>query len=399
MTARMRCSRAAAAVLLIAAAAVPAVAADFALSHQFLSKTVSTLDAEVRMPAGELATTAIASLRNPQAPLVRLESAWKVDLGGERFLRLGDTISNPGAWGSAVRYGGLQLGTPHALRDDLVHAPRLALSGLAVLPSSADLLFGSLRLPHTALSRRGLTLQRQPLVGGSGVSVLARDASGRSATVGSRLLATPRGAAPGCRAFTLGLGRAREDYGMEGDRYGALFANTTVACGLPAGFAVEAHGEYLAGEAGLAGLHLSRRLGGVGAASVAVAASDALAGNGWAVQMGLAHEHERFDFALQARLQSEAYRELGAADPDSTDAAIAQRMLASIARRFGSRGTLALAYAMQRTHDADRADIVGLSQSYAFSRRSRLSFAANQAIDDDRRSSVNLSWSREMAFR
>jgi hypothetical protein len=192
----------------------------------------------------------------------------------------------------------------------------------------------------------------------------------------------------------LSVGRVRENYGLSETGYGPMFANTTLACGLPNGRILEAHGEYLAGDSTLAGLSLSQPLGGA-MATFAAATSDNPRGQGYSMQMGVQRDVSRIALGLQAQLQTPQYRELGRAEVSE---AVAQRMLASIATRFNDRATLSLAYAMQRTADQERADVVGLTQTVRFRTGGQISFGANHSVNDQKYSSVNVSLARALSY-
>jgi outer membrane usher protein len=325
---------------------------------------------------------------------VRLESAWTFLPENSRTqLKLGDSTSDAGQWGAAVRFAGLQFGTGLQMRQDVLYAPRLALAGAAIVPTVADAMLGAANSEAPGLARRGLSTGRVT-PNATGLSFTAHDAAGRSTSVNRALVANARSVADGCQAYSLSVGRVRENYALEESDYGALFANTTVACGLGGGRSVEAHGEYLAGDATLAGLTLSQPIGNA-TASLAAATSDNVHGQGWAMQMGLQRELRRVAVGLQAHVQTPEYRELGKADIED---AISQRMLATIATRFSDRSMLALAYAMQRTWDLERTDVLGLTQTLKFRTGGSVSFGAHHSVNDQKYSSVNLSFARALSY-
>jgi len=362
------------------------------LSHRYLNRNTSAFDAAVVADAVKLESTAIASIHTRESSLTRLESAWTyLPEESSHRLRLGDSTSDAGQWGSAVRFAGLQWGTGLAPRQDLLDAPRLALTGTGIVPTTADALFSAFNAPSVAFSARGLSTGKVTPAS-TGVAFTAYDAAGRSTSVTKSLIAKPRAVDEGCNAYSLSLGRVRENYGLEESDYGAMFANTTLACGLGGGRIVEAHGEYLAGDATLAGLSLSQPVGNA-TATLAAATSDNVRGQGYAMQMGLQRELSRVAVGLQAHVQSADYRELGRSDVDD---AISQRMLASIATRFNDRTTLALAYAMQRTLDQERTDVVGITQTLRFRSGGQVTLGANHAINDQKFSSFNLSFARAL---
>lgn len=385
-----------AAVLAAAAAAAHPALADeeVQLTHRQLTRTTSALDAAVVADAVKVESTAIASLGARDSSLTRLESAWTyLPEDSAQHLRLGDSTSDAGHWGSAVRFAGVQWGTGLPARQDLLDAPRLALSGTGVVPTAADAMLGAANAPSVSFAARGLSTGKVTPAA-AGVAFTARDAAGRSTTVTKSLVAKPRIVDSGCNAYSLSVGRVRENYGLDESRYGPLFANTTVACGLGGGRTVEAHGEYLAGDAALAGLSLSQPLGNA-TATLAAATSENSRGQGYAMQMGLQRELSRVAIGLQAHLQSPEYRELGRSDVSDS---VAQRMLASIATRFNDRTTLALAYAMQRTVDQERTDVVGISQTMKFRTGGQVTLGANHSVNDQKYSSLNLSFARALSY-
>src|SRR6185369_13942733 len=97
------------------------------------------------------------SLNSTTEPVTRLQSAYTQQIGeGGEHVRVGDTVSTSGMWGSTVRYGGMQFGTRTGARADVLDNPRLAAAGLAVLPTVEDSMFMSLEGRTTTLSDQDL---------------------------------------------------------------------------------------------------------------------------------------------------------------------------------------------------------------------------------------------------
>jgi outer membrane usher protein len=306
---------------------------------------------------------------------------------------VGDTISDPGTWGNAVRYAGLQLSSSQTQRADLISGNSLALSGLAILPTTADALLAMDPASQSRLAQRGLSLAKAPTVVASGVSLAAHDAAGRTTAITQALLPKQSSAQVGCKSYSVGVGRARRDYALASNNYGPLFANTNVLCGTDSGLAVEVHGEFLQGEAGIAGLNVSQKIGSGSAASVGFATSDNETGNGWALRMGLQHSDDRFDMSLRGRVQSIDYRELGML---SSDEPIAQRWLASVGAKLTDKSRLALAFTNQTTYSLHRTDILAMTQTFELGRRGTFSIAANRVFNDEDIGSINFSYVRPL---
>jgi outer membrane usher protein len=249
-----------------------------------ISLAHSSFSAQVASDARSATQTFAASLDPKLTEVTRLESSFTqtIDAAGREELRLGDTVSSVGMWGSSVRFGGMQFGTRSDTRPDVVSLSEVATSGLAVLPTVADALFASLDSNQAPLASRKLSISRSPKAfNGSSLGLSLQDALGRTQTIDAPMISSVKLHDQGCQDFSLGLGKVRRDYAIESNEYGPIFANTTVACGVPLGFTVEGHGEYLAGEVTAFGVGLARNVGPIGTASIAVASSHTALGSGW----------------------------------------------------------------------------------------------------------------------
>jgi outer membrane usher protein FimD/PapC len=315
-----------------------------------------------------------ASLDPKAEPLTRLQSSYtqQIGPGGDQRIRVGDTVSTAGMWGSTVRYGGMQFGTRTGARSDVIDNPQLASSGLAVLPTIEDAMFTSLVGRSTELNDHDVAaLSTTPLAS----TLLVND---------------------GCSDFSVGVGKVRRDYAMLSNEYGPLFANTTVACAAPLGFTVEGHGEYLDDDVTALGLGLARQVGPIGTASVAFASSRTIAGSsGWLARFGFEHSSSLFNIALRSQLQSREFRDIGSTvltDP------IMQRDLASVGVNVTDSANLALAYATQTTWERVRIDVVALKQSVRVG-RGALSMSAGHSFEENFGSSLFISYQRPLGLQ
>ncbi|MFL6550218.1 MAG: hypothetical protein ACJ8OJ_16110 [Povalibacter sp.] len=350
-----------------------------------LSRDYSSFNARVLTEASAVDATFTTSLRPGSEAVTRLESGYTYKFNGsEDQLRVGDTISTPGMWGTAVRYGGMQYRSTSETRADVITASELATTGLAVLPTAADALFAATGDPGASLSQQSLSVDRSWNTGG----LTAKDSFGRSAAVNAPIIASTRLIESGCSDVAVGAGKVRRDYAINSNDYGPAFANTTVACGVPLGFTVEGHGEFIENEVAALGVGLARNLGGLGTASLSYASSRAEGGMGWLAGVGFEHQSELFNVAVRSRLQSRDFREVGSAvmqDP------LMQRNLASIGVNVLDSGSLSLAYATQTTWARERMNIIALQQSLAVGRGS-LSMSAGHSMEDNIGSSVFISY-------
>lgn len=376
--------------LLLAACATEVVQRpeEVAVKADTITPNYSSINTRVLNDSSVLDYSFAASL-NPQAePFTRLESRYTQELDGEQLL-LGDAVSSSGMWGSAVRYGGMQFGTASQPRADIVTSTRLATSGLAVLPTVADAWFATSGEVDTVLSQQRLSVDRAVRVSGpNALSFVARDSLGRADSFTAPMIASAKLIDQGCRDFSVGIGKVRQDYAVTSNEYGPMFANTTVACAMPLGLTVEGHGEYLADQVAALGLGVARRLGPLGTASLALASSRAEAGEGWLARIGFEHQNSLFNLMVRSRIQSREFREIGSVAGGDL---IMQRNLASVGMNFGESSKLALAYAAQTTWDRERMNLIALSQSTSLGRGS-ISMTAGHSLAENIGSSVFISY-------
>lgn len=361
-----------------------------------LAPEYSSFNARVLSDAGNVEHSFSASLDPNVETLTRLESAYSQQIGADetQHIRVGDTVSTSGMWGSSVRYGGMQFGTRTGARADVIAASDLATAGLAVLPTVEDALFASLGDRSTLLAAQNVAIG-----GGAGDgpwSLVAQDALGHSATIGAPMIASTRLVAEGCSDFSVGVGKVRRDYALVSNEYGPLFANTTVACAVPLGFTVEGHGEYLADDVTALGFGLARQVGPLGTASAAFASSRTVTGTaGWLARFGFEHSSPLFNVALRSQMQSREFRDIGAvalADP------IMQRDLAAVGLNVTDRANLSLAYATQTTWERVRIDVIALKQSVSVG-RGALSMSAGHSFAENFGSSLFISYKRPLGLR
>lgn len=372
--------------------ATPSAPKDVALKTDLQKPKEPSINARVLTDTSVLDYSIAASIDPTAERMTRLESRYTVNIAGaEEQLRIGDTVSSAGLWGSTVRFGGLQFGTRTKPREDVLYAERLATSGMAVLPTAADALLASISDGETLFSRQSLSLSGAPKINDHNtVNFVARDSFGRSEAMSVPLIAPTRLIDSGCSEFALGIGKVREDYAFTSNDYGPAFADTTVACAAPLGFTIEGHGEYLADQVSALGLGLARRLGSIGTASIAFASSETEIGSGWLARVGFEHQSSLLNFAIRTRMQSREFREVGSIwveDP------IMRRNLASVGVNVGDSASLALAYAAQTTWERERADILSLNQKLNVGRGSIL-MTAGHSFADDIGSSIFLSYKR-----
>ena len=382
----------------LCACAVPTVSEPetIAVRASSLNPAYSSVNAQVLSDAGKVDYSFAASLDPEVDTLTRLQSSYTQALGEAESLRVGDAVSTVGMWGTSVRYGGMQFGTRNKTRDDVINSSQLATSGMAVLPTVADALFASAGQAGTTLNQRSLSVNRSLPSGGQGWKLAVKDALGHSQSVAAPMIATTRLVQEGCSDFSVGFGKVREDYALTSNEYGPTFANTTVACGMPLGFTIEGHGEYLADQVAALGFGIARRVGPLGTASVAFAQSSAENGSsGWMSKVGFDHSNSMFNVMLRSRFQTREFRDIGSV---SLSDPIMQRDLASVGVTMTESASLSVAYATQTTWARERTNLIAIQQSMGVG-RGTMSMSAGHSLADNFGSSLFISYKRPFGVR
>src|SRR5688500_17334712 len=104
-------------------AATPPAPQDIAVKTDLKKPKEPSINARVLTDASVLDYSFAASIDPTVERVTRLESRYTVNISeAEEQLRIGDTVSSAGFWGSTVRYGGLQFGTRTKPREDVLYS-------------------------------------------------------------------------------------------------------------------------------------------------------------------------------------------------------------------------------------------------------------------------------------
>jgi outer membrane usher protein len=292
--------------------------------------------------AGVLTSTALAADIDGEQRVARLETTFTRDFPASlRTLRIGDSITGPGAWGHALRFGGLQWGTNFGIRPDLVTTPLLSAGGEAVVPSTVDVFVNGQQVGSTQVPAGPFVIDRLPAVTGTGdVRLVVRDALGREQIVTLPFYSSPALLRPGLKRYSVEIGAIRREFGRSSNDYGALVAAATWRAGLAHDFTAELHGEALRGGARAAGADLAFAMGRIGVFSASLAGGGDDVGSGWLGAAGFEHSGRRFSLTLRAQLASSGFRQVGEAPGADRPR---QRQLLQTGFSFGSAGNLSVA--------------------------------------------------------
>ncbi|MET0517906.1 MAG: fimbria/pilus outer membrane usher protein [Burkholderiaceae bacterium] len=287
------------------------------------------LEAGLYLPWGDANSTALYRHDGSSpARFVRLDTRWQMDdPQAMNRLIVGDSIGQPGAWGRAVRFGGLQWGTDFSLRPGFLSFPLPTLRGEATLPSTMDIYVNNSQRLQGRLQPGAFDITDLPVVTGQGeIRTVVRDLLGREQVVVQPYYVSPQLLKPGLRDYSIELGALRQDYGVRSDRYGRALLSATERRGLSDSFTREFRAELMGAQQtlGASGIWLWPRLG-TGVFSLA-ASHDRAQGAGWLAGVALDRQSQDWSGSVQLRRASAHFAQIGQSAGSAPGTSIAAAM-------------------------------------------------------------------------
>lgn len=327
---------------------------------------------------------------------VRLETTWRHDSPATlRSTRLGDSISTPGSWGTAARFGGIQWGTDFALRPDLVTTPLLSVGGSAIVPSSVDILVNGQKVGSEAVQPGPFVIDRVPAITGAGnVQLVVRDALGREQVIAAPFYSSAVLLRGGLSEYSVELGALRRRFAAASYDYGRTVASATWRRGITDWFTLEGHGEFLDGGPRAAGVDVALQAGTFGVATLTAAGGGAAGRSGARFGIGFERSARRVSFAVRTDFFGAGFRQL--ADADLDDGVVVgprtrRRTLVQTGLSLGTAGQLTLAYAHDDLRAAANRNVITLSHSVGLGSFGYLTLVASRLRGDSNATSAFLS--------
>ncbi len=344
----------------------PSAAAGGFLDYDLLlsagTGTDSRLDSLMEIGAfndlGVLTTGLQASDLAARPSLTRLDTTFTRDLPDRReTLRLGDSLTNGGAFAQPVRFAGLQWGSNFATDPTFVTFPTPAIGGLASQDSVVDIFINNMRQATGQVPAGPFRIDNVPVVTGAGeVQLVVRDLLGREQIVTQSYYVSSRLLREGLHDYSYELGFERQRYGERSFGYGDPLASAMHRYGFSEILTGEAHVDAQPGGVSSAAGG-SLRLGGYGVVSGGLGASLDGGGPGGLGQFAYEYQSSRFNFGLQTRYATADFAQAG----ESGDIArVDQVNLGFDMRDFGRVGFLAL-----NQERRDRENVRSLAATYS----------------------------------
>jgi outer membrane usher protein len=347
-------------------------------------------------PWGVLTSNQLVNDSEEDSEIIRLDTTFTRDRPDRlASFRLGDVISNPGAWGGSVRLGGLQYATNFGTQPGFIAFPLPGISGEAILPSTVELYVNdALRLKRD-VPMGPFSIQTLPVVTGPGEARLViRDILGREQVIIQPFFASPRLLQPGLHAYSYELGAIRENFGIESQDYGRLAFVGTHRLGISDRFTGELHGELLEEQQtlGAGGTMLLTPA----VFSVALAGSHSDRGTGGLLDVNLEYRARQINFGVSSRMMTNDFVDLGIPDTQQAPRFL-NRAFASYSL-FG-RGSLSVNYTEQDFRDREDLRLLGANYNFPLFNLGYVNFSLLHFLGDDSKTVVGMTFTKALGER
>ena len=319
--------------------------------------------------------------------VVRLETTLARDLPERHAsLRLGDSLSNGGAFARSVRFAGVQYATNFATDPNFVTFPLPSIGGLAQQPAVVDVLVDNLRRVRGEVPPGPFAVDNLPVVTGAGeVQLKVKDLLGRERIVTQPYYVSSRILKAGLQDFAYEIGALRQDYGVSSFDYGPPLAALTHRYGFTDALTGETH---LEAEPNLVGMTAggSGLLGNWGVLTAGLGASHHDAASGGMVELGYEYAARPFSFGARTRLETPSFAQVGY---DGGDRRIDQ---VNLGLNLGDLGTLGLLFLDRDSEHGD--DLATLAATWSLTAGpGALSLRAAQFVEPDNGLALTIAYS------
>lgn len=353
---------------------------------------------ETRLFAGEgsAGSTWLLRDRGDDREWLRLETEWTLDRPDQnRRLRIGDSVTRPGAWGSPMRFGGIQWGSDYSLDPYFSTTAAPTVTGETPLPSTLELYVDNQLALRRDVPPGPFEIRDPPVVTGEGeMQLVVRDLLGREQVVSRPFHASPRLLKPGLTDHQVALGRLRRDYGRASSRYGTGFVTGQIRHGLHPGLTIEGRTE-VAEDQRTGGFSLSHLLLDWAVLDLTLAVSRSQAGYGRLTGMGLQRQARPYSVGLQVTHSTDDYTQLGSS-PGATPR-YQGRLHAS--RSFGRHGSWSISTVYREPHTGNTLRSSTLSHRRRLGEETSMAVSLTRTETDSSDHSIRVSLTRPLGHR
>ena len=321
--------------------------------------------------------------------VVRFDANWRYDDPARlTTLIAGDAVSRVGSWGQAVRFGGLQYGTNFALQPQFLPFPLQAVSGIATVPSTADIFINNAKVGEQQLQPGPFTITNIPIVSGAGnVQVVVKDAFGREQVIAQPFYSSQAMLRQGLSDYSIEAGSLRRNFGIESNDYSGWMGSALYRYGFTDSLTGEVRAET-SDRLAAAGVHADYQVDDLGIASVGLVGSHSTYGSGTKWLAGVQRQTSPWAFSLNGEWNTSGFRQVGTLDEPLQ---LVRQATVATSVDIGSLGSIGFAYAAQQYRNARATDVGTATYSVPLGGRVFLSVTATRVVALTNQSSISVA--------
>jgi len=322
--------------------------------------------------------TAAASHQSSNTSVTRLETSWTIDRPEKRQRwRFGDSITEPGGWGRASRFGGIQFGTDFSLQPGFVTFPTPTILGEASLPSTADIYVNGVQRSSVSVEPGPFTIEQPPVITGSGdLKVVVRDLLGRETVLVQPFYASRNLLRRGLSSYSLEAGALRPNYGIGSFDSGSAFVSGSFRQGFSDHLTAGIHAEASGNRAGVGpNIDWQMPFGGILSAATAVSVNHGRFGA--ILQTNFNWTSDKFGVQVSHEMTTKDFARLGTVE-GAREARM--RTSANAGVDLAAYGAISLNYTRVDERDTDDFEIISANYSKRFGDFGTLGFNASKSF-------------------
>jgi outer membrane usher protein len=307
---------------------------------------------------------------------VRLDTTFNTDFPEKRTtLQLGDTTSRPGAWGRAVRLGGVQYGTNFTTQPGFIRTPVLEAAGSATLPSTVDVFVNNALARRTAVPPGPFSITNIPAITGAGdVRLVVTDLLGRQQVITTPYYGSIQLLKPGLTDYSYEAGLTRRGFAVESNEYGPPIAAATYRRGFTEGLTGELHGETSSGIRTV-GPSAVMRVSDLGLLSTTYAVGHSDQGFGHLLGAGFERIGRALSFSAIGQWGTNHFRQVGSlADEPSR----VRQTTVSVGYQLGLMGSVSATRVVQDLRGEPKAEVLTVAYNVPIGRIASFSLSAQR---------------------
>lgn len=301
---------------------------------------------------------------------IRLESTFIKEFPGNlTSLRVGDGITRPSSWTSAVRIGGIQWGSNFNTQENYVYYPLPSINGSAALQTPLEIFVNNSQVYSGQANSGPYEIDNIPVVSGGGnLRLESVDLLGRKVQIEAPYYVTPNLLKQGLQDFSYEAGKLRDDYGIKSNDYRQFAGIMTHRYGLTNTCTIGIHSE-LAEKTKLIGIDASKLIGNWALVTASGAISHTNKRRGHLIQASLTRHAAPFGFGLRLTTQNSVFRDLSSITYDNPQKLSLQ---AYIGYNDETVGSLSLSYTTQQRFNQHKIQLITanyqktISDGYSF---------------------------------